>query len=93
MDQKLREQRHELISDMKAAMATEINDLKTAMTTELEMIKGRLHDVEIENKALKEQVSVLWQERETNKNNVKNAKTHSILNDQYARRETSLCMV
>ena len=86
LDQKLREQRHELISDMKAAMATEINDLKIAMTTELEILKGRLHDVEIENKALKEQVSVLWQERETNKNNVKNAKTHSILNDQYARR-------
>ena len=86
LDQKLREQRHDLISDMKAAMATEINDLKTAMTTELEILKGRLHDVEIENKALKEQVSVLWQERETNKNNVTNAKTHSILNDQYARR-------
>ena len=86
LDEKLSRQRNDIISEMKNIVTTQISEVKVELSEEIQVLRGQIHDINIENSALKAEIDQLKHITTEGKKRVEDAKIHSIENDQYARR-------
>ena len=75
LDHKLKQQKDDIVCEVTEILKTDIVELK-----------GKVHDLEVENIDMKKRLDILEKERETARDNIQSAKQKSVENDQYARR-------
>ena len=84
--EKLSIQRIDIISEIKNIVTTQTSEVKAELSEEIQVLRGQIHVINMENSALKAEIEQLKHITTEGKKRVEDAKTHSIENDQYARR-------
>ena len=86
LDNKLGLFRLDLLNEVKAVVKTELRQVTDKLKEEIDELRGTVHDMQLENETLKNELVKIRSEREIESDNIISAKHRSIENDQYARR-------
>ena len=86
LDNKLGLFRLDLLNKVKAVVKTELRQVTDKLKEEIDKLRGTMHDMQLENETLKNELVKIRSEREIENDNIISAKHRSIENDQYARR-------
>ena len=86
LDNKLGLFRLDLLNEVKAVVKTELRQVTDKLKEEIDELRGTVHDMQLENETLKNELVKIRSEREIESGNIISAKHRSIENDQYARR-------
>ena len=86
LDNKLGLFRLDLLNEVKAVVKTELRQVTDKLKEEIDELRGTVHDMQLENETLKNELVKIRSEREIESDNIILAKHRGIENDQYARR-------
>ena len=75
-----------VLNEVKAVVKTELGQVTDKLKEEIDELRGTVHDMQLENETLKNELVKIRSEREIESDNIISAKHRSIENDQYARR-------
>ena len=86
LDEKLANQRKDIIIEMKSIVSVQIQHVREELSTDIEVLRGEIHNIAIEKQTLMTEIEHLKKASSMEKSLIESAKVHSVENDQYARR-------